>query len=53
MNIRTCLAGGLLVAVLLLAWAADHYHDKAIAWRDTAHQSGQLAGLMGRHHHRY
>lgn len=41
MNIRTCLAGGLLVAVLWFGWAADHYHDKAIAWRDTAHQSGQ------------
>ncbi|WP_277973509.1 lysis system i-spanin subunit Rz [Pantoea agglomerans] len=43
MNIRTCLAGGLLVAVLLLGWAADHYHDKAIAWRTTAQQSQQLA----------
>ncbi|WP_244631146.1 lysis system i-spanin subunit Rz [Pantoea agglomerans] len=28
--------------MFILAWTADHYHDKAIAWRDTAHRSGQL-----------
>ncbi|WP_202940118.1 lysis protein [Pantoea agglomerans] len=33
----------LVTVVISLAWAADHYHDKAIAWRDTAHRSGQLA----------
>lgn len=37
------LIAALVAIVLSLAWAADHYHDKAIAWRDTAHQSGQLA----------
>lgn len=43
MNIRTFFMAGSLAAILCLGWAADHYHDKAIAWRDTAHQSGQLA----------
>ena len=43
MSIKYCMAGGALTVMFLLAWAADHYHDKAIAWRDTAHQSSQLA----------
>ncbi|KAA5938651.1 lysis protein [Pantoea sp. Bo_2] len=43
MGIKFCLAGGVIIAMLVLGWTADHYHDKAIAWRDTAHQSGQLA----------
>ncbi|WP_277971768.1 lysis system i-spanin subunit Rz [Pantoea agglomerans] len=33
----------LVTVVISLGWAADHYHDKAIAWRDTAHLSDQLA----------
>ena len=33
----------LFAAALLLAWAADHYHDKAVAWRTTAQQSQKVA----------
>ncbi|WP_241197645.1 lysis protein [Pantoea agglomerans] len=43
MSIKFCMAGGLIIGMFVLAWAADHYHDKAIAWRDKAHQTGQLA----------
>lgn len=43
MSIRGYLAGGLLAALLGLGWAADHYHDKAVKWRDTAHQSQNVA----------
>lgn len=43
MSIKFCMAGGVIIVMFVLAWAADHYHDKAIAWRDTAHQTGQLA----------
>ncbi|KAA5923454.1 MULTISPECIES: lysis protein [Pantoea] len=37
------LTAPLIVTVLALGWAADHYHSKAIAWRTTARQSQQLA----------
>ena len=33
----------LVTVVISLAWTADHYHDKAIAWRTTAQQSQQVA----------
>lgn len=33
----------LVAIVISLDWAADHYHDKAVEWRTTAHQSQQLA----------
>ncbi|WP_192034292.1 lysis protein [Pantoea agglomerans] len=42
MSIKFCIGGGVIIVMLVLAWAADHYHDKAVAWRDTAHQSVQL-----------
>lgn len=42
MNLSICLAGGLLVSVLSLGWAADHYHDKAVEWRTAAHQSKKI-----------
>lgn len=32
----------LVTVAISLGWAADHYHDKALAWRETAHRSGQL-----------
>ncbi|KGT91284.1 hypothetical protein NG99_16920 [Erwinia typographi] len=38
MNLRTYLVGGLVVGVLCLGWAADHYYNKAMTWRNTAHQ---------------
>lgn len=43
MNIRMYLAGGMALAILLLGWAADHYHNKAETWRDTARQSQEVA----------
>lgn len=33
------LLAALAIAILSLGWTADHYHDKAIAWRNTARQS--------------
>jgi len=35
---------GLVLGIVALAWAADHYHSKAESWRDTAHRYQQLAG---------
>ncbi|ELC6382893.1 lysis protein [Enterobacter hormaechei] len=29
----------LLIAVLSLGWAADHYHGKALSWRTATHQT--------------
>lgn len=29
----------LLIAVLSLGWAADHYHGKALSWRTATHQA--------------
>lgn len=43
MSIRTYLAGGLLVLILCLGWATDHYYSKAAEWRDTAHKYSELA----------
>jgi len=43
MGIKFCLASGVLAVIAALGWAADHYHDKAIAWRTTAQQSQKLA----------
>ncbi|KAA5936457.1 lysis protein [Pantoea sp. Bo_2] len=40
---RKFLIAALVVIVLSLGWAADHYHDKAIAWRTTAQQSQRVA----------
>ncbi|MFK3911353.1 lysis protein [Enterobacter cancerogenus] len=37
------LIAALAVAVLSLCWAADHYHDKAVEWRTTAHSAQEVA----------
>ncbi|KAA5935360.1 lysis protein [Pantoea sp. Bo_2] len=37
------LIAAMMTIVLSLGWAADHYHDKAIAWRTTAQQSQRVA----------
>ncbi|MEB4676082.1 lysis protein [Enterobacteriaceae bacterium G50] len=37
---------GLVLAVVALGWAADHYHGKAVDWRDTAHRYQRLAGTQ-------
>ncbi|MBD8159216.1 lysis protein [Pantoea agglomerans] len=31
---------------LALGWAADHYRDKALAWRKTAHESQKVVKLQ-------
>ena len=43
---RTMMTGLLVVALIVLGWAADHYHSKAESWRDTAHRWQQLAGTQ-------
>ncbi|WP_244630926.1 lysis protein [Pantoea agglomerans] len=43
MVVKTIFSFAVMLVITGLGWAADHYHDKAIVWRDTAHQSGQLA----------
>lgn len=42
MNIRMYLAGGIVLTILFLAWAANHYHKIAESWRDTARQSQEV-----------
>lgn len=44
---RTMMTGLLVVALIVLGWAADHYHSKAESWRDTAHRYQQLAASQG------
>lgn len=39
MSIKTGLTLAAVVVITGLCWTADHYHDKAVKWRDTAHQS--------------
>ncbi|WP_249406855.1 lysis protein [Pantoea agglomerans] len=36
----------MLVVALALGWAADHYRDKALAWRKTAHESQKVVKLQ-------
>jgi len=43
MVIKTGLTLAAVVVITGLGWAADHYHDKAIEWRDTAHHSQDVA----------
>ncbi|YCI30855.1 lysis protein [Erwinia sp. PK3-005] len=44
---QTMMTGLLVVALIVLGWAADHYHSKAESWRDTAHRYQQLAASQG------
>lgn len=44
---QTMMTGLLVVALIVLCWAADHYHSKAESWRDTAHRYQQLAASQG------
>lgn len=40
---RECwLAGVLIAAILALGWAANHYYDKAVAWRTVAQHAQEL-----------
>jgi len=42
MTLRTYFTTGMLVVALALGWAADHYRDKALAWRQTANESQKV-----------
>lgn len=44
---RTMMTGLLVVALIVLGWAADHYHSKAESWRNSAHRYQQLAASQG------
>ncbi|MGM5531604.1 lysis protein [Mixta calida] len=44
---QTMMTGLLVVALIVLGWAADHYHSRAESWRDTAHRYQQLAASQG------
>nr|WP_139794636.1 lysis protein [Pantoea vagans] len=39
---RFWLAGVLLAFILALGWAANHYYDKAVAWRTVAQHAQEL-----------
>ncbi|MDF9911885.1 UNVERIFIED_ORG: hypothetical protein OKW14_003909 [Pantoea brenneri] len=39
---RLCLTGFLIAVILSLAWTANHYCDKAVAWRTFAQHSQEL-----------
>lgn len=40
------ITGVLLLGVVALGWAVDHYYGKAVDWRDTAHRYQRLAGTQ-------
>jgi prophage endopeptidase len=33
---------GMVIAILTLGWTADHYHQKAVTWRDSSRQSQEV-----------
>ncbi|WP_051690849.1 lysis protein [Photorhabdus australis] len=43
MNLRTYPYLALVIVLLALSWAADHYHSKAVVWRDKAQQAEKMA----------
>ncbi|NEG58202.1 lysis protein [Pantoea agglomerans] len=42
MSLKFWMAGGVIAVVAALGWTANHYHDKAVLWRTTAHRSQQV-----------
>ncbi|OCQ52478.1 Bacteriophage lysis protein [Photorhabdus australis subsp. thailandensis] len=43
MNLRMYPYLALVIVLLALSWAADHYHSKAVVWRDKAQQAEKVA----------
>ncbi|WP_434525610.1 lysis protein [Photorhabdus asymbiotica] len=43
MNLRMYLYSALAIVLLALSWATDHYHSKAVVWRDKAQQVEKVA----------
>ncbi|THD46630.1 lysis protein [Enterobacteriaceae bacterium ML5] len=43
MSARAYILAALGLVVIVLTWAADHYHSKAEEWRDSAHQFQALS----------